>query len=510
MSDMTKPMAPPMLDAQVRGEQLIRAEAMERTSIFGKMIVPTLIYAVVFAFCVYDNWYGILMGGFAIATIVYMKHMMKVFGVEQKRGSLFYMVALVLLGFSNGLTGDDVIIFFNDLFIIGLVVVFLLHNYMDDVKWGPVAYLGAIFQSIFGAIPCIGDLGKDAACYSRSEDNASKKSLFSVLIGIGIAIPLMLIIVGLLCSADVVFATILHDTLHIDFYTCFGVLLTFLFGFVAAYCGMRFMGKGNVKFDATEGKRFGAVVAVTVLSMITVVYVFFSVIQILSLFLGKMTLPDGYTYAKYAREGFFQLLFVCLLNVAIVLFTMAKFEQDLRVKWLLTAISICTYIMLASSAMRMMMYIQVYYLTRLRFMVLWGLATIAVVLIGVMIATFRKAFPLFKYLIVSVGIAYLVLSYSHMDYFITKYNLEAGAARAVDGDMEFTYFDQEYLNGLSTDAAMAFVNSTTTLKSAETHYLENKSYYGNENFESWRQFNLSHALLRYYFGDEMKALVIQD
>ena len=28
---------------------------------------------------------------------------------------------------------------------------------------------------------------------------------------------------------------------------------------------------------------------------------------------------QGYTYARYAREGFFQLLFVCILNVIIVL-----------------------------------------------------------------------------------------------------------------------------------------------------------------------------------------------
>ena len=37
------------------------------------------------------------------------------------------------------------------------------------------------------------------------------------------------------------------------------------------------------------------------------------------LFGGLMQLPSGYTYARYAREGFFQLLFVCILNVIIVL-----------------------------------------------------------------------------------------------------------------------------------------------------------------------------------------------
>ena len=51
-------------------------------------------------------------------------------------------------------------------------------------------------------------------------------------------------------------------------------------------------------------------------------YVLFCIIQIFSLFLGKMQHPAGYTYARYAREGFFQLLFVCMINVCLVLFFM--------------------------------------------------------------------------------------------------------------------------------------------------------------------------------------------
>lgn len=45
-------------------------------------------------------------------------------------------------------------------------------------------------------------------------------------------------------------------------------------------------------------------IANTILVLISVVYVLFCIIQIFSLFLGKMQLPAGYTYARYAREGF--------------------------------------------------------------------------------------------------------------------------------------------------------------------------------------------------------------
>ena len=87
-------------------------------------------------------------------------------------------------------------------------------------------------------------------------------------------------------------------------------------------------------------------------------YVLFCIIQIFSLFLGKMQHPAGYTYARYAREGFFQLLFVCMINVCLVLFFMGCFRENGLKKILLTVISGCTYVMIASSAFRMCLYIQ--------------------------------------------------------------------------------------------------------------------------------------------------------
>ncbi|MFR8843973.1 MAG: DUF4153 domain-containing protein [Waltera sp.] len=56
----------------------------------------------------------------------------------------------------------------------------------------------------------------------------------------------------------------------------------------------------------------------------------FSGIQIFGLFLGKMQLPEGYTYAQYAREGFFQLLAVSILNLILVLVCLSFFLGKVR------------------------------------------------------------------------------------------------------------------------------------------------------------------------------------
>ena len=69
--------------------------------------------------------------------------------------------------------------------------------------------------------------------------------------------------------------------------------------------------------------------------------------------------------------------------------------------------SLCTFIMIASSVMRMIIYIRYYYLTFLRIFVLWMLAVLFVMFIGVLINIYRESFPLFRYGV----IAFCAVSY---------------------------------------------------------------------------------------------------
>ena len=60
--------------------------------------------------------------------------------------------------------------------------------------------------------------------------------------------------------------------------------------------------------EEVADKRTGEpVLAITVTSILSVIYLLFCAVQIIYLFTGSMELPIGYSYAAYAREGFFQL-----------------------------------------------------------------------------------------------------------------------------------------------------------------------------------------------------------
>ncbi len=177
-----------------------------------------------------------------------------------------------------------------------------------------------------------------------------------------------------------------------------------------------------------------------------VMYMVFSGIQIVSLFLGR--LPQGYTYSSYARRGFFELVFVCIFNIMLVLCTLAYFESSRLLRALLTIICGCTYIMTVSSAYRMLLYIASYHLTFLRMLVLWGLVMIAIVMTGVLVYTYNQRMSLFRFVLVTLTVGWLCFSAAHPDYWIAAYNITAGA----DGQE----YDSYYLRRrLSLDAVSA-------------------------------------------------------
>ena len=79
--------------------------------------------------------------------------------------------------------------------------------------------------------------------------------------------------------------------------------------------------------------------------------------------------------------------------------------------------------MIASAVMRMLMYIGAYDLSVLRCEVLWLLATIAMIMLGVLVYIFDERFHLAGYVILAFSLAYLLLSFGRVDYVVASYNL---------------------------------------------------------------------------------------
>jgi len=317
---------------------------------------------------------------------------------------------------------------------------------------------------------------RDVRNYCKTRLGSKGKTVLHAAIGVVVSIPVVILVVHLLMSADVLFGTMTERLLEsLNLKNICGITAMTLLVFFAVYGFLCYIVKGEIKEEIAERKKGEAVLAIPLAGMLTALYLIFSVIQIGGLFLGKMTLPKGYTYAMYAREGFFQLLAVSALNLLLVLAGMYFFRKSKVLTILLTMMSFCTFIMIVSSAVRMILYIQIYHLTFLRIFVLWSLFVLTVLFIGVITNLYKGQFSLFRYSVVVVTVCYLCLSFSHPDYWIAKYNvaqIEAGVSP-----------DEIYLRELSADAAPVLV-PYFEMKEAENRWKV-------EDAGSIRTFNLS-------------------
>jgi hypothetical protein len=245
-----------------------------------------------------------------------------------------------------------------------------------------------------------------------------------VLAGIVIALPLAAIAVSLLLSADWMFRRMFTVDLNIGEagITAAKALWAFLWMFFAFYCALAGQAARPAEIGKKEGRRFNAAVAVTFMSVLGIIYLVFCAVQVIFLF-GRHTLPAGQTYAGYAREGFFQLMFVCAMNELLILICSRLFRLSAALKSILAVISGCTYIMTASSACRMIMYVQAYGMSFLRILVLWFLLVLSVVLAGSIVYIFKNNFDLFCFCYGVSLAAWLVFAFARPDAIAAEYNV---------------------------------------------------------------------------------------
>lgn len=379
---------------------------------------------------------------------------------------------MLILAVSTFTTGNEWIIWMNYCWIFAFTVCFLIRNMADENEWNFWDYLCGGINAVFGAIGSIARPFGDGNDFARLREKKENGKAREILIGIAVAIPVVLLIGGLLMSADLVFSNMIakvFEGIRIPANLA-GICFMLCFGFISSYCGVRYTAYRKDRQDREVKILTETTAMFTVSVLVAVLYVIFCGIQIIYLFGGGGELPAGVTYAEYARQGFFQLLVVCILNLGAVLTMEHFFQRNRAVDAVLTVISVCTIIMTASSGWRMILYIRAYQLTFLRVVVLVALAVITLLMAGTICYIWNRRFPLFQYGMAVVCVSYVLFAFAHVDAGIAAYDL----AQIENGN---TAGDYSYLSCLSTDAAPVIAE-----------YLKehpDKSYYG-DGIYNWK------------------------
>ena len=446
-----------------------KQQQKENAGIFKKLAPTSLIYALIYTVCIYKNMTGAAVLLWVVATIGYICYIVKT--VKERKvfkTTIIFAVYMLILAVSTFTTGNEWIIWMNYCWIFAFTVCFLIRNMADENEWNFWDYLCGGVNAVFGAIGSIARPFGDGNDFARLREKKENGKAREILIGIAVAIPVVLLIGGLLMSADLVFSNMIAKVFE-------GIripanLAGICFSFISSYCGVRYTAYRKDRQDREVKILTETTAMFTVSVLVAVLYVIFCGIQIIYLFGGGGELPAGVTYAEYARQGFFQLLVVCILNLGAVLTMEHFFQRNRAVDAVLTVISVCTIIMTASSGWRMILYIRAYQLTFLRVVVLVALAVITLLMAGTICYIWNRRFPLFQYGMAVVCVSYVLFAFAHVDAGIAAYDL----AQIENGN---TAGDYSYLSCLSTDAAPVIAE-----------YLKehpDKSYYG-DGIYNWK------------------------
>jgi len=438
---------------------MMRSDVAEKIS-FLKLCIFCIVYAAFYTLCLFENHMGITYPIFVIGTIICFIYYMRTTGRTVKRFSYFYYSVIAILGTNICLTSSSVLIAFDKAFIFVLFFMLFLHNLYDDVDWDVSRYIEGIIKLCFGSLGFlfrpVSDLWgicKNYFVISKGDEQIQEREKVSVVghnlgyvfIGLAISIPLVCIILPLLLSSDIIFSNAMGDIFSFRFdYRLFQILYMIIVVFFCAYALVYRLTVSidSLKKEVVDKRKYSPIIAITVNIVLLAIYMMYSIIQIVFLFMRKGQLPEGYTYTKYAHEGFFQLVFVCLINIVLVLIC-RKFSKDsIALKIVLCMISGCTYIMICSSAYRMYLYIDAYKLTFLRIYVLWALLVMAVVMAGIIRFLFNPGMKFVRFVTVSVICLWIGFICINPDYMIAKYNIRY-------------HDDDDYICELSLDAVPA-------------------------------------------------------
>lgn len=424
---------------------------------------------------------GINVVVFAAVLLICLRTALVLSGVYDARKFYLSAAAAMLLAVSTVLTMNGFVQAVSRLGILIVTAKLIADSFADNIGMQFGGYIRAFIKLAMSGLKRIGEPVTRLLSYIRLD------KWKYILAGIVIAVPLAAIAVSLLLSADWMFRRMFTVSLNFGEtgITAAKALWGFLWSFFAFYCIIAGQAADPAVIEKKEPRRVNAAVAVTFMSILGIIYLVFCAVQVIFLF-GRHALPEGQTYAGYAREGFFQLMFVCAMNELLIMICSRKFRLSAALKSVLTVTCGCTYIMIASSACRMIMYVQAYGMSFLRILVLWFLLVLSIVLAGSIVYIFKNSFDLFRFCY-GVSLAmWLVFAFAGPDALAAGYNARTlGMTDGVTANM---------INDLSEDAVPVLarnfdrISDETTRSAALIKLME---VYGKAETRDIRSFNLS-------------------
>jgi hypothetical protein len=382
------------------------------------------------------------------------------FAFSHQRFGYLVLIAIWLLAASYYLYDFNAFHALNLLVIPALVIFHLaLITAPQKIAWNNLGFLGYALVRLGEGLRFSALFAGYAGKFLKQGSNPKQFDVWKkMLIGVGISVPFLVVVLNLLVSADAEFERLLNHLPNLlsfnpEYVFRLGVVLIYAFGFFG------FLQVLSKRPAATENKKsvlesvmLDGVIALTVLVLLDLVYILFVGVQFKYFFSG--TLEAGYTYAEYARRGFFELVFVTLINLSVttLVITFTKSVHGLMKKALslaLTLLMLSSGVLLVSAFIRMSLYEQAYGFTFTRMLVHFFMVFLMVILAYTLVKIWLGKLSLFHFYFIASLIFYTSINIVNIDKIVVDLNLERYEKTGK--------IDIQYLNSLSSTGILGLI-----------------------------------------------------
>lgn len=336
-----------------------------------------------------------------------------------------------------------------------------------SIIFEPFSYFGDLFIEIKEQILKKFNIKKEEKEEKQQRDFV-KAAFFTLVV--------VAVVLCLLISADTEFAEFIRDILNsigelsVPELVVRIAIAIVLFFYIASFF-TNILSEYN-EINSTETQENTPKESLTIhmiLITLNIIYFIFCYIQIKSLFT-----IENIKYSSYARQGFFQLMIVSLINIIMILKATDKnlIETARQIKYkkiMCMIMLVFTLIIIISSFTRMSLYQQNYGDTRLRILVNFTLITEIILLVPTAIYITGRKINLAKSYFAIITTMYCVINFINIDNMIAKNNID----RYIEtGKIDLIYITTELD---STDT----IEQLVRLKDTKFKYTKSKE--NNEN-----------------------------
>ena len=431
-----------------------------------KLLLPaSMLIGVIFNLLFWEKAPGISFPIFVLLCIFSGYLLIKSTGKKPAKSSWLLIACALVFSAMTFLRGEPFTRFTG--FSLTLISMALLASSYLSAQWinfNVLDHIANFFHLVVGMISLPWSQKRESR---ESKTGGNKKLLLkTILRGIAISLPIWLIFLGLLYSADLIFAQrIDHLTASLNLENLSELAVQLVLALLTAYffAGAVLFAAQRSHHPSTSGTGkpvvppfLGLTETSILLSGVILLFASFVILQFQYFFSGQANISlEGFTYAEYARRGFGELVGVASMSILLLkaVSVATKRVTDAQ-KRIFSALSgglvALVLVMLVSAYQRLSLYESAYGFTRLRayshILIIWlGIFLLAYLIMEI----FKRQNQFINVSLLVIAGFSLTLGVLGVDAFIARKNIE----RSMQGEP----FDAVYLAGLSSDAVPTMV-----------------------------------------------------